>query len=86
MFWSTNNYSMPDPVPAVDTRIEYWYGKEERRARRQNAAYTCRAFLQTVLKEFAGLAHAELVLMYPERFYEEMSRAMGKEGERRNAV
>ncbi len=30
-------------------------------------------------KEFKGLAHAELILMFPERFYEKVSRVMGKQ-------
>ena len=29
---------------------------------------------QTAAREFKGLAHAELVLMFPERFYEEVTR------------
>lgn len=76
VFWSANNYSMPDPVPPVKTEIEYWYGEEEKKARKDNLAYTCRVYPQTVSKEFKGLAHAELVLMFPERFYEEVSRFM----------
>ena len=79
VFWSANNYSMPDPVPSVDTKIEYWYGEEEKKARRENIAYTCRVYPQTVVKEFKGLAHAELVMMFPERFYEEVSRFMEAE-------
>jgi len=74
VFWSTNNYSMPDPVPAVDTEIEYWYGEEEKKARKSNLAYVRKAFPQTVSREFKGLAHAELVLMFPERFYQEVTR------------
>ena len=76
VFWSANNYSMPDPVPVVNTKIEYWYGEEEKRARKNNLAYTIKAFPQTVPKEFKGLAHAELVLMFPERFREEVIRFM----------
>ncbi len=76
VFWSANNYSMPDPVPAVKTEIEYWYGEEEKKARKNDLAYTVRAFPQTVPKEFRGLAHAELVLMFPERFREEVIRFM----------
>ena len=79
VFWSTNNYAMPDPVPRVETRIEYWYGQEEKRARKADLAYTCRAYPQTVPREFQGLAHAELVLMYPERFYQEVTRFLGEE-------
>ena len=80
VFWSTNNYAMPESVPRVDTKIEYWYGEEEKRARRADLAYTQKAFPQTVSREFKGLAHAELVLMFPERFYEEVTRFM-REGE-----
>ena len=76
VFWSTNNYSMPDPVPRVKTEIEYWYGEEEKRARKNNLAYTIKAFPQTAPKEFKGLAHAELVLMFPERFREEVMQVM----------
>ena len=79
MFWSTNNYAMPDPVPKVGTRIEYWYGEEEERARRQDLAYTRRAYPQTVPRMFKGLAHAELVLMFPERFRREVIRFLREE-------
>ncbi len=73
VFWSANNYSMPDPMPTVDTKIEYWYGEEEKRARKNNLAYVRRAYPQTVPREFKGLAHAELVLMFPERFCREVA-------------
>lgn len=76
VFWSANNYSMPDPIPHVETKIEYWYGEEEKKARKNNLAYTLEAFPQTEPKEFKGLAHAELVLMFPERFREEVIRFM----------
>ena len=65
---------MPDPVPATDTQIEYWYGEEEKKARKNNLAYARSVYPQTVEREFKGLAHAELVLMFPQRFYEEVMR------------
>ncbi|MBQ6517357.1 MAG: alpha/beta hydrolase [Anaerolineaceae bacterium] len=74
VFWSTNNYSMPDPVPKVDTEIEYWYGEEEKKARRNDIKYVRKTYPQTVVHEFKGLAHAELVLMFPERLYNEIMR------------
>ncbi len=74
VFWSANNYSMPAPVPSVPTKIEYWYGEEEKKARKNDLAYTQRAYPQTVVREFKGLAHAELVLMFPDRFYSEVTR------------
>ena len=48
--------------------------EEEKAARQNDLAYTQKAYPQTVPKEFKGLAHAELVLMFPERFYEEVTR------------
>lgn len=79
VFWSANNYSMPEPVPHIGTQIEYWYGEEEKKARRDNMAYTLKAFPQTIFREFRGLAHAELVMMFPERFREEVIRFMSVE-------
>ncbi|MBR7011082.1 MAG: alpha/beta hydrolase [Oscillospiraceae bacterium] len=76
VFWSANNYSMPNPVRSVDTRIEYWYGEEEKRARKNDLAYTRKAYPQTAAREFKGLAHAELLLMFPERFYAEATRVL----------
>jgi len=76
VFWSTDNYSMPVSVPKVDTKIEYWYGEEEKRAREKehDIEFVSKTFPQTVFKEFKGLAHAELVMMFPERFAAEVKR------------
>ena len=74
VFWSTDNYSMPEKIPELSTKIEYWYGEEEKRAREKehDIEFVCRSVPQTVLKEFKGLAHAELVMMFPERFAREV--------------
>ena len=60
-------------------KIEYWYGEEERKARKNNLAYTLKVYPQTVPREFKGLAHAELVMMFPERFYKEVTRFLREE-------
>ena len=80
VFWSTDNYSMPDPVPRVNTKIEYWYGEEEKRAREKehDIEFVSRTYPQTVFREFKGLAHAELVMMFPERFAREVKRFLEK--------
>jgi hypothetical protein len=80
-FWSANNYAMPDPVPRVGTEIEYWYGEAEQRARKADIAYACRAFPQIILRRMDGMAHGELAMVYPERFYAEAMRFLGGEGE-----
>lgn len=81
VFWSVNNYSMPDPIPRVNTKIEYWYGEEEKRAREKehDIEFVCRTYPQTVLREFKGLAHGELVMMFPERFALEANRFLEEE-------
>lgn len=65
---------MPCPVPKIDTDIEYWYGEEEKAARKKDLVYAKKAFPRIILKEFKGLAHAELVMMFPERFHSEVIR------------
>ncbi|NMA93832.1 MAG: alpha/beta hydrolase [Clostridiales bacterium] len=72
VFWSANNYPMPNPVPSVDAEMEYWYGEEERAARKKDLAYAKKAFPQIATREFKGMAHGELVMMFPERFHREI--------------
>ena len=63
------------------TEIEYWFGEEEKKAGKDDLTYTCMAYPQTVPREFKGLAHAELVLMFPEQFYEETMRFLKSDQE-----
>lgn len=74
VFWSANNYSMPEVVPAVETEMEYWYGEKEKKARKNNISYAKKAFPKMKFKEFEGLEHAELVMMDPAGFHEEIMR------------
>ena len=74
VFWSANNYPMPDPVPTSKTKMEYWYGEEEKSARKNDFAYAKKAFPQIVPREFKGMQHGELVMMFPERFHQEVLR------------
>ena len=74
VFWSANNYAMPDPMPELDTKMEYWYGENEKKARRANIRYARKAFPDITLREFPGLEHGELVMMFPERFHQEILR------------
>ena len=78
MFWSANNYTMPDSIPEIDTTIEYWYGEGEKKARAGNRAYVKKIFPQTTVREFRELEHAELVLMYPKTFHAEIMRVWQK--------
>ena len=48
--------------------------EEMARENEHDIEFVCRSYPQTVLKEFKGLAHAELVMMFPERFANEVKR------------
>lgn len=71
VFWSANNYRMPNPVPHIDTEMEYWYGSKEADARKNDIAYARRVFPQIKVKVQEGYQHAQLVLVHPKEFCEE---------------
>ncbi len=50
-------------------RITYWYGEEEKKARRSNIRFILGYFPQAELHEIPKMDHAELVMMYPQEFY-----------------
>ena len=68
IFWSGNNYALPETPAARGTEIAYWYGEDEKRDRRSNINFIKRYFLQIRLCEFPKMAHAELVIIHPEEF------------------
>ena len=75
--WSTNNWSFSEPLPKIDTEIEFWYGDEEKKERREHIAWAQKHFPQLKQVEFKDTAHAEMVLVQPERFYKEAMRFFG---------
>ena len=68
IFWSGNNYALPAAPAERGTKITYWYGEEEKRDRRDNIRFIQRYFPQVQLREIPKMAHAELVMIYPEKF------------------
>lgn len=68
IFWSGNNYALPAAPAEHGTKITYWCGEEEKRDRRDNIRFIQRYFPQVRLREIPKMAHAELVMMYPEAF------------------
>lgn len=68
VFWSGNNYALPNQPAEFGTKITYWYGEDEIRERRGNIRFIKRYFPQIQLREFPGMAHAELVIIHPEDF------------------
>ena len=79
-FYSTNNYSMPDPVREPDCMIRYWYGEKEKKAREWDIAYVKKIYPHTVFTEFAGLDHAEYFTLHPEEFSERIRKEVENAG------
>ena len=72
VFWSANNYELPHPAPNIDTKIEYWYGEYERKARKNDMAYIKSYFVGVTFRQINGMAHGELVMVYLSRFDKEI--------------
>lgn len=72
--WSTNNYGLPHPAPAVDTRLEYWYGAGEERARRGDIRYLKGYRPNTSFVRIEGQGHGTLLMVHPREWYGRFSR------------
>ena len=68
VFWSGNNYALPQTPAASNTEITYWYGADEKKDRKDNIRFIRRYFPQIRLREFPNMAQAELVIVHPEEF------------------
>lgn len=68
IFWSGNNYALPERPAQIDTKITYWYGDDEKRERRSNIRFIKRYFPQARIHGIPKMAHAELVMVHPEEF------------------
>lgn len=72
-FYSCNNYSMPDPVPQINSRIAYWYGADEKKARKWDIEYIRKAFPTAQIIENTGMDHAEFFTLHPKEFCEKLT-------------
>ena len=68
IFWSANNYTLPPKPAQTGCRIAYWYGEEEKKARRGNIRFIQAYFPQVQLCGIPKMDHAELVMLHPEEF------------------
>jgi len=73
-FDSCNNYTMPDPIPAVSANCRYWYAEKEKKARKLDIAYIKQNFPGFVFREIPGMEHGEYCMMQPRRFAEDIVR------------
>lgn len=68
IFWSGNNYALPEKPAADGANIAYWYGADEKKNRKNNIRFLTRYFPQIELREIPNMAHAELVIVHPKEF------------------
>ena len=71
IFWSGNHFALPNAPAARETAIVYWYGADEKRARKNNIRFVKKYFPEIRLREFPKMEHAELVMIHPEEFVKE---------------
>lgn len=69
IFWSANNFSLPEKPAQAPCRLVYWYGEAEKNARRENIRFIEQYFPQVCTVCVPGMEHAELVLIHPQEFY-----------------
>ena len=68
VFWSANNYRLPQRPAPMDTKLTYWYGDDEKKERRPNIRFIKRYFPQVRIHGIPKMAHGELVMVHPEEF------------------
>ena len=71
-FYSTNNYSMPTYPVRMGTHIEYWYGEDEKPARKWDIEFVRNMFPGALIRENKGQGHAEFFTLHPKEFCREL--------------
>ena len=75
VFWSANNYELPHPAPDLNTKIEYWFGEYEKKARKKDISYISSYFHNVSFRQIEGMEHGELVMVHLSRFDKEIKKA-----------
>ncbi len=70
IFWSANNYAVPDPAPELETVIQFWVGTQEWGSRYRDLKWYQRYLPQLELVKIPGMMHGEFVMMHPKAFAE----------------
>lgn len=68
IFWSANNYVLPSEPAETGCCITYWYGDEEKKARRSNIRFIKHYFPHIRTRGIPKMEHAELVMLHPQEF------------------
>jgi len=68
IFWSANNYKVPENAPPLDMRIQFWVGTEEWGSRYRDLKWVQQYLAQMETVQIPDMMHGELVTMHPEMF------------------
>lgn len=70
VFYSCNNYSVKSINPEFKTQIQYWYGSEEKKARKDDLKFVNKTFESVQFVEIKNMEHGEFATIYPNEFTE----------------
>lgn len=70
---STDNYSMPEKFPQLKTKIAYWYGAKEKKARELDIEYVQKHVPNIRLREIPNMAHGQYAIACPERLVRDIN-------------
>ncbi len=74
---STNNYSMPAEFPTLNTKIEYWYGADEKKDRKLDIEYVEKHIPGGRLVEIPNMMHGQFVCVEHEQFCKKLINIIG---------
>lgn len=81
---STDNYSMPEVFPQMNTAIEYWYGEKEEKERRLDIRYVKKHISKVRFRKLPGMKHGQYVMTQTEGFVSDIRKRLGEEDEPEN--
>ena len=65
-----------NPRNSPDTRIEYWYGQEEKKARKLDISWMKKHIPGVRFRKLPGMDHGQYALMQPKQFAEDLRRIL----------
>ena len=68
IFWSANNYSVPEKAPVVSSKIQFWVGDEEWSGRYRDLKWYREYLPQIEVVTIPHMMHGEYVMMHPKEF------------------
>ena len=70
IFWSANNYDVPETAPRMDTEIQFWVGEDEWDSRFRDLKWAEQYLPKMEVVIIPHMMHGEFVMTHPEEFAE----------------